>query len=565
MVCRSSKILFTALSAVVLVACGGGGGGGSPSGGSQVVVPAADPCEVFDASEVNPCEVASGGGVTVNRSDETAFSLEAPELDFIQSGQFAAGDALFENPHAGRGPIFNATACQGCHINDGRGNPPDNGDDALTTTTEAMVSMFLRLSISGTDPQNGVVGDPVYGDQLQTFGVGTAGGANAKGLPVHDGGISGLADDALGEGFAFIEYEEITGDYPSGESWSLRKPTYKVRDLSYGAFDPAILFSPRVAPATIGLGLLEAIPEADILANADPNDVDGDSITGRPNYAWDALQQERVLGRMGLKANQPSILQQLAGAYRGDIGITNPVFTEEPCTTDQTACNEAMLLEQTVSPDTDASDVELALVEFYQRTLAVPIRRGWSGSSQSWEQEIWDGRRLFIEANCTGCHTPTFKTGTAAGSVLGDVVALTSLSQPATPIDALSDQRIFPFSDMLLHDMGGSCQPVAREDARGNTCTGDSSTCFWVQRCDGLADGRTDFEATGTEWRTPPLWGLGLVEVVNQNARYLHDGRARTIEEAILWHGGEAEDSRQFFVDLTKAERDAVLAFLMSL
>ena len=155
---------------------------------------------------------------------------------------------------------------------------------------------------------------------------------------------------------------------------------------------------------------------------------------------------------------------------------------------------------------------------------------------------------------------------------MGEIFAtLDELNQPTDPLPtlpSLSKQVIWPFTDLLLHDMGGSCR-VTREEDNGDSCADEAAaSCLWVQRCDGLADGRPDFEASGSEWRTAPLWGLGLAQVVNERAGFLHDGRARTIEEAILWHGHEESESRgawEFFVNLNLSQREALLAFLESL
>ena len=211
----------------------------------------------------------------------------------------------------------------------------------------------------------------------------------------------------------------------------------------------------------------------------------------------------------------------------------------------------------------DISDVELALVEFYTRLLAVPERRGFDAETETWDEDVLRGRALFFESGCAKCHRQRWRTGSAVGSVLGEV-RLNVLEEGAAPIEVLSDQVIFPYTDLLLHDMGGSCDPVQREQAEGGTCTAGEN-CVWVLRCEGLADGRTEGRAGGREWRTPPLWGLGLVKTVNERATFLHDGRARTVAEAILWHAGEAQQSRDAFVALAQNERTDLLAFLGSL
>ena len=230
-------------------------------------------------------------------------------------------------------------------------------------------------------------------------------------------------------------------------------------------------------------------------------------FNGRPNYVWDAEKQARVLDRFGWKANQPNLKQQDASAFLNDMGVTTSVFKRENCPDMQAACRKraaGMVPEQ--------SDRAFNELLFYTRALGVPARRRVD------DPVALRGERLFAQAQCAVCHAPEMKTG----------------DYPALP--QLGHQLIRPYTDLLLHDMG-----------------------------EGLADGRPDFLAGPRDWRTPPLWGIGLTEKVNGNAALLHDGRARDLTEAILWHGGEAEGSREAFRSMPKPERDALLAFLGSL
>jgi CxxC motif-containing protein (DUF1111 family) len=414
--------------------------------------------------------------------------LPLPGLSPEQETRFFVGNSFFNRnwviapsstaARDGLGPLHNARSCSACHLRDGRGQPP-------ATPDEPMVSLLLRLSIPGHDAHRGVVPEPRYGDQLQGFAV--------PGVPP--------------EGQVVITYAESPGTFADGEAYSLRQPTYTLTALGYGALHPEIRLSPRVAPFIIGLGLLEAVPADTLLAGADPEDRDGDGISGRPNMVWDASTQQPVLGRFGWKANQPSVAQQTAAAFLGDIGITSTLFPDENCTAVQHACREAPRGGQ---PEL-AADI-LHSVVFYARTLAVPARRQWD------DPEVLHGKQLFIQAQCTHCHTPTLRTGTVA------------------ELPGLSHQVIRPYTDLLLHDMGA-----------------------------GLADGRSDFAATGQEWRTPPLWGIGLIQTVNGHTTFLHDGRARNLFEAILWHGGEADAAREAFRTMPSPDRQALIRFLESL
>ena len=282
---------------------------------------------------------------------------------------------------------------------------------------------------------------------------------------------------------------------------SLRTPSHTVEPLSDLTEDT--LFSPRVGPPVFSRGLLEAIPAHTIPAMADEEDADGDGISGRVNYVWDPEHEQTALERFGLKANSPSLRLQAAAAYHNDIGVTSPVFVEESST--------GQIQDDLLEDDPEIDEETLQDVTFYIQTLGVPARRDVASL------EVQLGQMVFARANCHGCHVPVLKTG-------------------HFPVAELANQVIRPYTDMLLHDMGP-----------------------------GLADSRPDFLATGSEWRTPPLWGIGLTKVVNGHTSFLHDGRARNLLEVIMWHRGEAEQSRLYVENLSKLELDALLAFLGSL
>ena len=445
-------------------------------------------CSSSDDVDAEALLVAEMGGETTAFTDNrNAFSMSARNLTTGERRTFEVGDSFFEqnwvtapastDARDGLGPTFNALSCSSCHVLDGRGKPPENVDDPER-------GLLIRLSVPGTTPEGAPLGDPNYGNQLQ------------------DRAINNVAP----EGRVIVDYIEIEGEYADGEPYVLLMPTYQFVELAFGEMSEDLMTSPRIAPAVIGMGLLEAIKEQDILGQADPDDMDGDGISGRPNMVWDIDKQETVLGRFGWKANEPTVKQQALGAFAGDIGITSEHHMEENCPPVQTECSAAP--NGGVPEMPDARGERLV---FYTQTLAVPAMRNVDDS------EVRKGAEMFLKAGCSACHTPSYTTG-------------------SHEIEALSEQTIFPYTDLLLHDMG-----------------------------DGLADGRPDFLATGKEWRTPPLWGIGLVETVNGHTRFLHDGRARNLSEAILWHGGEGEESRDAFRNMSKKERDALIAFLKSL
>jgi len=341
--------------------------------------------------------------------------------------------------------------------------------------------MLFRLSIAGEDPHGGPNPVPGYGDQLQ----------NRGNIGVQK------------EGDVAISYNDKTFYFDDGTSYNLRFPTYTVIN-TYTAFPADVMLSPRVAAPVFGLGLLEALSDADILSRADEKDTDGDGISGKPNYVWNYTTNSTTLGRFGWKANQPNLLQQVAAAYNQDIGITTSVFPRES-TLGQPQYDGR-------SDDPELIDSLLYSVEFYVKTLAVPGRRNATDAI------VQQGKQLFMSAGCDKCHTPSMRT--AVNVVFPDV----------------SNQLIHPYTDLLLHDMG-----------------------------DSLADHRPDFLATGNEWRTAPLWGIGLTQKVNGHNNFLHDGRARSLMEAIMWHGGEALQSRNKVKAMSSTERNALIKFLESL
>jgi CxxC motif-containing protein (DUF1111 family) len=460
------------------------------------------PPEDFQAPE--PFEARPGGAATSPRApDANAFSHPSASLDFAGELDFKVGNGVFKKlwvsapastrASDGLGPLYNARACQSCHLKDARGHPPAPGEKAT--------ALFLRLSVPAAAADLPVAlasipgwhptrPDPTYGGQFQTFG------------------IAGQA----AEGRLDIAYDEETIMLAGGETATLRRPRYAAADLAYGPLDPEVMLSPRVAPQMIGLGLLETIPAAEILARADPDDADGDGISGRASVVWSAEFDRPMLGRFGYKAGKPTIRAQTAGAFAGDIGISTPLAPEPwgDCTPAQSGCRAAP---HGAGPDeTEADTTVLDLVTFYSRHLAVPARRNVD------DPDVLRGKAVFHSAGCAACHTPKHVTARL----------------PDDP--ALSFQLIWPYTDLLLHDMG-----------------------------DGLADGRPEGVASGREWRTAPLWGIGLTETVTGRASFLHDGRARTLLEAVLWHGGEAQTARDAVVGLDPIDRAALLQFLESL
>lgn len=444
-----------------------------------------DEKEALPAAEAG--EELPGGRATSFDLGENAFGHAVEGLSYEEEDQFVIGNSFFRSnwtiapasaaARDGLGPLFNAVSCGSCHNLDGRAKPPANENEELN-------GLLFRISQAGISTHAGPNPDATYGDQLQE-----------KSIP-----------NVKPEAKIRVRYEEIAGKYDDGTSYSLRKPVYVFSDWGYGSPSPNFMFSPRIGMQVFGLGLLETISENDILLNADENDRNSDGISGKANYVWNELLQKTTLGRFGWKANQPTLKQQAAAAFNGDIGITNSVFADDDLSEKQAALRE---IPNGGKPE--ISDKNLDNVVFYLQTLAVPVRRDANNP------DVLRGKKLFNQLNCSGCHRPSFITGSSKSS-------------------QLNKQKIFPYTDILLHDMG-----------------------------DALADNRPDFLATGSEWRTPPLWGIGLSQTVNKHTFLLHDGRARNVEEAILWHGGEAKNATEGFKKLSASQRSQLIKFVGSL
>jgi len=423
----------------------------------------------------------AGGETTVFLASSNAFStpaanLSGSRLDFHLDGDFQFETVFVTAPatvNSGVGPIFNNSSCIGCHPKDGR--------SAFPSDINALSGFFFRASMPGLGANNAPIPVPGFGEQIQNQA------------------IFGYQPEAKFQ----VSFSPIVETFADGTKVTLQKPNYSLTD-TYIPFPSEAVISPRLASPVFGLGLLEAIPEYYILQNEDVHDLDGDGISGKANYVFDPVSGETKLGRFGWKANTATIMEQCAGAYVHDMGVTNPLF---PIETGFGQSNGDDGLED----DAEISQDLLDEITFYCQTLGVPAPRNINDDS------VKRGAALFNELQCAKCHIPKM--------ISGDF-----------PVAAVANQTFFPYTDMLLHDMG-----------------------------EGLADNRPDFLANGREWRTKALWGIGLTQVVNGHTNFLHDGRAKNITEAILWHGGEAENAKNNFKNLTVSQRDDLLKFMNSL
>jgi CxxC motif-containing protein (DUF1111 family) len=466
-------------------------------------------CSKVSVPDFEQAEHLPAGGMTGKGLSDRSFVQVGRNVDRKQELLFWTGFSLFRDPWViapsstkdrdGLGPLFNTRSCISCHLSGGKGPAPQEGNSKPT-------ALVVRFG-SG---ENGLFSDPIYGDQLQPRAIAIT--------------HNSIAPDLLGEAKLQLGYQEVYGEYADGSTYILRQPTYQLTDLAYGELDKRTVLSPRFSPVIYGVGLLDAISEQDLLVQEDINDNNQDGISAKYNRVPIAPSNHNTadfhhsvenfegtirlgVGRFGHKAKHPSLHQQVAAAFRDDIGITNTSFDTESCSTKQANCQAASVIggHQSV----EIPDKLLDLVTQFNQLIAVPPARNLDSATAQ------QGRELFYKIGCESCHTASYTT------------------DAEYPHKSLANQTIWPYTDLALHDMGA-----------------------------GLADGVNEYAANGTEWRTPPLWGIGARKNIRSENLYLHDGRAKTVAAAILWHGGEAQISQQNFIQLNKQQRNALLAFL---
>ncbi|WP_227676477.1 di-heme oxidoredictase family protein [Psychrobacter sp. 1044] len=466
----------------------------------------------------DPQEVKQGGDTGISISSAESYSKPSSNLTASRKGHFFIGNAFFRQPWViapastdsrdGLGALFNVAACQSCHVKDGRGHAPMTSDDDAD-------SLLIRLAMPATTDeqrqqlQNSLmekVVHPMYGGQLQ------------------DRGIQGVPAEAR----IAVQWTDKPVTFADGHIETLRAPTFNLTKPGYGAFDDDLMVSPRVALPMIGLGLLEQIPDEAIKKQAvdNKNSTNGD-ISGKFNWVMDPQTGKHALGRFGWKAGQTKLITQNQSAFNEDMGLTSNIRPHESCMPTQTACMNA-----TTGADeqgngkspVEVNDEVAKFVEFYTRNLAVPHRRDADDTL------VLAGKKRFYDMGCQSCHTPRYQL-------------------PKTDDDHLEQhgQVIYPYTDLLLHDMG--------DDLADRTIAGKLPA----------KNIQVEFLANSYEWRTPALWGIGLAQTVDPQATFLHDGRARTLMEAVLWHGGEAQKQQQKVLKLDKQGRSELNAFLQSL
>lgn len=466
----------------------------------------------------DPQEVKQGGDTGISISSAESYSKPSSNLTASRKGHFFIGNAFFRQPWViapastdsrdGLGALFNVAACQSCHVKDGRGHAPMTSDDDAD-------SLLIRLAMPATTDeqrqqlQNSLIEKvvhPMYGGQLQ------------------DRGIQGVPAEAR----IAVQWTDKPVTFADGHVETLRAPTFNLTKPGYGAFDDDLMVSPRVALPMIGLGLLEQIPDEAIKKQAvdNKNSTNGD-ISGKFNWVMDPQTGKHALGRFGWKAGQTKLITQNQSAFNEDMGLTSNIRPHESCMPTQTACMNATTgadEQGDGKPPVEVNDEVAKFVEFYTRNLAVPHRRDADDTL------VLAGKKRFYDMGCQSCHTPRYQL-------------------PKTDDDHLEQhgQVIYPYTDLLLHDMG--------DDLADRTIAGKLPA----------KNIQVEFLANSYEWRTPALWGIGLAQTVDPQATFLHDGRARTLMEAVLWHGGEAQKQQQKVLKLDKQGRSELNAFLQSL
>lgn len=504
--------------------------------------PSSDPTLIPWDSHVMPAEAFTGGTLMTEQEDtsntpEMSLLQASPNISNLNMQAFQEGRRLFHtsfitgthaeggNPvftaQAGKaGPKFQQPSCIACHTNDGKSSP---------VVGSALNTMVV---LTGDDSNGMPIPDARFGGHLE------------QGL-VTDGGKTYDGRQAI---LTIASYKTTSGTYPDGTPYTLSTPQYALTDTAGKALAMPAHLSVRAAPHLVGMGLLEAVPEATLQALATASAGDKDGAVGKLQIVAD-LKNPAInrVGRFGWRGTSATVSDQSAAALNGDIGVTTSLIPKHECglATNATDCRAA----DAAGPALSDSDLEL--IQRYLSLLAVPPARHFAGEQPlgisgpkiagdasanpvippesaaqinadiqaelTMQARVATGKTLFAQARCTACHVPSLTTGTTHRFA------------------ELRSQTIAPYTDLLLHDMGPD-----------------------------LADTFPQGKATQQEWRTAPLWGLGLLKTINPNVRYLHDGRAATIEEAILWHGGQAAASRDRFKALSADDRQKVIDMVTS-
>lgn len=486
-------------------------------------------CEDAEGISMDDIEVPEGytlsaGTSTVFINSSYAYDTDAEWVADVAANQkrFTKGDKLYDDALSqsqGLGPVYAGYSCGSCHRNAGRTKP------ALWTQT-------------GTDAD----GTPVYGSGEYGFSsmlvyITRKNGAFFQnyGRVLHDQSIYGVT----AEGKLECRWHEEDFEFPDGEPYQLVYPEYKITDwyANYGdtnePIDPNELFcTVRIPLRHVGMGQMMALDRDEIEALARKSNYPEYGISGRCNYIVE--RGKKQLGLSGNKAQHADLTVELG--FSSDMGATNSRYPEKICE-GQLQMEEGSMM-GLLYDKLDVTTEDMENVDYYMHGLGVPARRlgstsqmvSYKGKQISERQLVAIGEEKFYQAKCQLCHVTTLHTRPRGATLLN-----------GTELPWLGGQTIHPYSDYLLHDMGSEIMGV------------------------GLNDNYVSGLARGNEWRTTPLWGVGLQEKVNAHTYFLHDGRARNFTEAIMWHGGEGEASKNIFANMHKEDRAALIKFLESL
>lgn len=473
-------------------------------------------CSENKAPAFQQSELSPGGTMTVKRLQRQSYIHPGAAVKGMQKLNFWTGFSFFRDPWVaspsstksrdGLGPLFNTRSCISCHDAGSRGPMAKVGE---SMPSSLVIKLGLRdksndINYQETDLTKSLtLVDPNYGDQIQPRGI----------LFRHPK----LAHAPKGEALLKLSYQTIDGLYADGSSYQLSQPKYQLTKMAYGDLADHIGLTPRFAPNIFGAGLLDAIHVDDLLAQEDVDDNNQDGISAKYNRVMNIATGTLDIGRFSLKAKHPTLAQQIAAAFRNDIGITSRLFPTESCTEQQIICQQTARLGESSNEHSHQAAFEISdklfnLVVSFNQLLGVPPARNLT------TEKVSKGREHFYQLGCQQCHTPSYRT------------------DKNYPVEVLADQLIWPYSDLALHDMG-----------------------------EMLADNVKEDDANGQEWRTPPLWGIGLQKSTTKQQRFLHDGRANSISEAILWHGGEAAVAQKKFTQLTANQRQELVEFVRAI
>ncbi len=454
----------------------------------------------------------SAGTSTIFWNSPMAYDQPSEWVTGVYAQRFNSGDRLYDNAKSsmenghggGLGPVYAGYSCGSCHRNAGR-------------TVPTYWTNWRNASPDEQQSDDGIMGSGSNGFTSMLIYITRKNGTFFPnyGRVIHDQAIYGVHP----EGKVMVRIDSMEYTFPDGEKYTLCVPHWSISEWYADSISPEDLFcTVRVPLRHVGMGQIMALDQNEIEALARRSNYPEWGISGRCNYIKERGQLR--LGVGGNKAHHADLTVELG--FSSDMGMTNSRFPEEICE-GQLQMEEGSMMGLSYA-QLDATTEQMENVDLYMQCLAVPARRDVH------DPDVRAGEQLFYEAGCHLCHATTLHTRPRGSTLLN-----------GTTLPWLGGQTIHPYSDFLLHDMGSEIMGV------------------------GLNDNFVSGLARGNEWRTTPLWGIGLQQKVNGHTYFLHDGRARNFTEAIMWHGGEGEASKNKFKEMNRQQREQLVRFLWSL